>query len=75
MSVVLREGQVCDEETLVRHCAANLSYFMVPRFVEIVADLPLTLSMKVEKYKLRTRAEAERSRLWDRNLSSFQPTR
>lgn len=75
MSVVLREGQVCDEETLVRHCAANLSYFMVPRFVEIVTDLPLTLSMKVEKYKLRTRAEAERSRLWDRNLSSFQPTR
>jgi crotonobetaine/carnitine-CoA ligase len=48
---------------------------MVPRFVEIVTDLPLTLSMKVEKYKLRTRAEAERARLWDRNLSSFQPTR
>ena len=75
MSVVLRAGHACDEETLVRHCASNLSYFMVPRFVEIVTDLPLTLSMKVEKYKLRTRAEAERARLWDRNLSSFQPTR
>lgn len=75
MSVVLREGHSCDEETLVRHCAANLSYFMVPRFVEITADLPMTLSMKVEKYKLRARAEAERSRLWDRDHSTFHPTR
>lgn len=75
MSVVLHEGHRCDEEALVRHCAANLSYFMVPRFVEIVTELPMTLSMKVEKYKLRARAEAERGRLWDRNRSSFQPSR
>jgi crotonobetaine/carnitine-CoA ligase len=75
MSVVLREGHRCDEETLVRHCAADLAYFMVPRFVEIVPELPMTLSMKVEKYKLRTRAEAERDRLWDRDRSSFQPAR
>lgn len=75
MSVVLHPGTRCDEESLVRHCAANLAYFMVPRFVEIVPDLPMTLSMKVEKYKLRERAEAQRHLLWDRLRSSFQPSR
>jgi crotonobetaine/carnitine-CoA ligase len=75
MSVVLRAGSSCDEETLVRHCSANLAYFMVPRFVEIVPELPMTLSMKVEKYKLRKQAEAEPHRLWDRAGSAFQPSR
>lgn len=75
MSVVLRPGAACDEETLVRHCSANLAYFMVPRFVEIVDALPMTLSMKVEKYKLRARAIDEPGRLWDRARSGFQPVR
>jgi crotonobetaine/carnitine-CoA ligase len=73
MSVVLRAGHTCDEETLLRHCASNLSYFMVPRFVEIVTELPLALSMKVEKYKLGTRAEAERAPRWPPKLPHLWP--
>lgn len=34
-------------------------------FVEFVSELPLTLTNKVEKYKLRARAECGLASLWD----------
>lgn len=40
--------------------------FMVPRYMEFVDALPLTLNQKIEKYRLRQRAEQDFSRLWDR---------
>jgi crotonobetaine/carnitine-CoA ligase len=43
-----------------------MAYFMVPRFIRFVDVLPKTASEKVEKYKLRIMAEAERELLWDR---------
>lgn len=64
-SIVLHDGQVLTPEALVLHCRDNMSSFMVPRFVEFVAELPLTLTNKVEKYKLRARAEADPAALWD----------
>lgn len=66
-SVILHEGHTLTCEALVSHCAANMSKFMVPRFVEFVEALPLTLTNKVEKYKLRQRAEADLTHLWDRD--------
>lgn len=39
---------------------------MVPRFVDIVQDLPRTSTQKVEKIKLRSDAEARLDQLWDR---------
>ncbi|KAK79554.1 AMP-binding enzyme C-terminal domain protein [Bordetella bronchiseptica F4563] len=64
-SIVLHDGQALTPEALVLHCRDNMSSFMVPRFVEFVAELPLTLTNKVEKYKLRARAEADPAALWD----------
>lgn len=72
-SVLLHPGQALTPEALVRHCSDNMSKFMVPRFVEFVAELPLTLTNKVEKYKLRQRAEAQLDALWDRDNPSPAP--
>ncbi|RDK05104.1 ATP-dependent acyl-CoA ligase [Cupriavidus lacunae] len=66
-TVILHEGQTLSCEALIGYCSANMSKFMVPRFVEFVDELPLTLTNKVEKYKLRQRAEADLTRLWDRD--------
>jgi carnitine-CoA ligase len=65
-SIVPRPGAACTPRELVEHCSANLAYFMVPRYVELVESMPMTLSLKVEKYKLRARAEADLGALWDR---------
>src|SRR5690606_5329065 len=50
VSVVLREGENLSEEALIAFCNANMAYFMVPRFVEFVSELPRTMTEKVEKY-------------------------
>lgn len=66
VSVQLRPGASLGEAELIDHCRKNLAYFMVPRYVEFVEFLPMNLSHKVEKYRLRERAEAGLGLMWDR---------
>ena len=71
-SVVSREGCKVDPEDLVRFCAPQMAYFMVPRFVEVLPELPLTQTGKVEKYKLREAAELRLKDLWDREQHGIE---
>lgn len=52
--VVPREGETLSEQTITEWAARQMPKFMRPCHVRIVADLPRTLTQKVEKYKLRT---------------------
>ena len=71
VSVVLREGASASEAELTEHCKENMAYFMVPRFIEFVAELPKTMTEKVEKYKLRADAEPRLAAVWDREKSGI----
>ncbi|MCB2044639.1 MAG: AMP-binding protein [Novosphingobium sp.] len=53
VQVILRDGQQLSAEELLCHCGEIMPYFMIPRFIEIVADFPRTPTAKVAKYKLR----------------------
>jgi carnitine-CoA ligase len=64
--VVKKPGAEILEKELIGFCSQAMAYFMVPRFIRFVDVLPKTASEKVEKYKLRMMAEAERELLWDR---------
>ena len=48
----------------MRFCATRLPYFAIPRFIDVVADLPRTENGKVQKYKLRERGVTASA--WDR---------
>ncbi len=65
-AVVLRPGMALKEIELVEFCSLQMAAFMVPRYVLLLADLPRTETQKIEKGKLRSSAEADRSLLWDR---------
>jgi carnitine-CoA ligase len=65
-SVVCKQGSRIDVAELIRFCAPHMAYFMVPRFVELLPELPLTATGKVEKYKLRESAEKRLNEVWDR---------
>ena len=69
VAVVLRSGHSLSEIELIQYCAAEMAYFMVPRYVRWVPDLPRTLSHKVQKFKLREETEADLSSLWDRDAA------
>ena len=62
--VVPSDGIALDPSELVAHCRELLAAFAVPRFVEIVDELPLTTTGKVEKYRLR--AHPPGASTWDR---------
>jgi len=73
--VVPRPGAPPTEEEIVRFCDGAMPYYMVPRFVELIAALPKTASEKIEKYKLKAAAEARRAELWDRERAGIVLTR
>ena len=70
-SVVLREGRTLAEADLVAHCATNMSYFMVPRYIELLAELPTTVNQKVEKFRLKQLMEAGLDKVWDRERAGI----
>ena len=69
IAIVLRSGHSLSEIDFIQYCAANMAYFMVPRYIRWVSELPLTLSHKVQKYKLREESETDRASLWDRDAA------
>ncbi len=76
-TVILRPGSEASfsYEALLEHCNHNLAYFMVPRYIHVVDDMPKTLTQKIEKYKLRMQAESDLSRLWDRDRAGVKVMR
>ena len=73
--VVRAPGSALAEAELVAFCGDNMSYFMVPRYVAFVDCLPKTASEKVEKYKLKQMAEANKATLWDREKAGIKISR
>lgn len=60
-AVVARPGAVLDPEELWAFCRTRLPSFAVPRYLDILADLPRTDNGKVQKYKLRERGVSSTS--------------
>jgi fatty-acyl-CoA synthase len=51
--VRLREGATLDAEALREFCRGKLAHFKVPRYVRVTDDFPMTVTGKVQKYKMR----------------------
>jgi carnitine-CoA ligase len=64
--VVLRPGGTVGAEELFRFAADRLPFFMVPRYVEFVEEIPKTANQKAQRYLLKgklTGREADREKL------------
>lgn len=57
--VVPRPGAQLDPAEVIAWSRANMANYKVPRFVEVVDELPRNASGKVLKYELRDRAKAK----------------
>lgn len=72
--IVLDDGTAeLSFEALLRHCAARLPHFMVPRYFEIAPEFPKTPSAKIQKNLLRQRGNSPRT--WDRIANGWDVTR
>ncbi len=53
-----------DLKDLMHHCADHMAYFMVPRYVDMVDDIPKTETLRVQKAGLKAQGVTDRT--WDR---------
>ncbi|XP_071620344.1 medium-chain acyl-CoA ligase ACSF2, mitochondrial isoform X2 [Heliangelus exortis] len=53
----VRAGQDCTEEEIKAFCRGKISHFKIPRYVVFVGQYPLTISGKIQKFKLRDQME------------------
>jgi fatty-acyl-CoA synthase len=57
--VLPRPGAELGPETLRDHCRGRIAHFKVPRYFKLVDSFPMTVTGKVQKYKMREEAIAE----------------
>lgn len=55
--VKLHEGIAADEEELREFCKKHLAHFKVPRYIWFVEDFPMTVTGKLQKYRMRELAQ------------------
>ncbi|XP_002719337.1 medium-chain acyl-CoA ligase ACSF2, mitochondrial [Oryctolagus cuniculus] len=53
----LKSGQTVTEEEIKAFCKGKISHFKIPRYIVFVNDYPLTISGKIQKFKLREQME------------------
>ncbi len=51
--IVLHRGHDVDEEAIKAFCRGKIAHYKVPRYVRFVAAFPMTVTGKVQKYKMR----------------------
>ncbi|WP_134323732.1 AMP-binding protein [Cumulibacter soli] len=71
--VVLRDDVQLDHRSFIRYLAGNMPYFMVPRYVEVIDELPKTPTQKISKHVLRDRPIG--GSVWDRVAEGIEVTR
>jgi fatty-acyl-CoA synthase len=54
--VVARGGAEIDQETVAEFCKGKIAHYKVPRYVQMVNEFPMTVTGKVQKFKLREQA-------------------
>lgn len=70
ISVAAVEGQSIDPLALMNFLGESMPYFMIPRYVRVLSELPKTPSAKVMKHVLREQGITADS--WDREAHNVQ---
>jgi fatty-acyl-CoA synthase len=57
--IIPKEGQSIDVESVRAFCQGKIAHYKVPRYVLVVDELPMTVTGKVQKYKMREASIAQ----------------
>jgi fatty-acyl-CoA synthase len=57
--VILRPGQQATEEELREYCRDKIAYYKVPRYWRFTDAFPMTVTGKIQKFKMREAAIAD----------------
>ncbi|MET0137178.1 MAG: AMP-binding protein [Sphingobium sp.] len=68
--IVPTDAERFDPRALIEYLIPRMPHFMVPRFVEAIAELPRTASHKIQKHMLRDLGNGS-DRTWDREAAGI----
>ncbi len=51
--VKLIDGQQASEDEIRAFCKANIAHYKVPRYIKLVEDFPMTVTGKIQKFRMR----------------------
>ncbi len=57
--IELREGEHATEEDIREYCKGRIAHYKIPRYVKFVTEFPMTVTGKIQKYKMRETAIEE----------------
>lgn len=71
MAVIkLKLNTTTTPEEILDFCQDRMAYFMLPRYIEVIDEFPLTPTNKIEKYKLKDKGITENT--WDREKAGYK---
>ena len=51
--LILNEGMTADEDDIRAFCEDQIAYYKIPRYIRIVAEMPMTVTGKPQKFMMR----------------------
>src|SRR5215218_9997552 len=57
--IITRGGAELDRDAVAEFCRGKIAHYKVPRYVQVVGEFPMTVTGKVQKFKLRDQAIEE----------------
>ncbi|MCL2337786.1 MAG: AMP-binding protein [Firmicutes bacterium] len=73
LCLALKQGRSIVPEDLIAFCEERMAYFMVPRYIRFMDELPKNVMLRVEKFKLRD--EGITPDTWDREQAGYKLAR
>lgn len=61
--VMLKATEVLSEDEIRAFCKDHIAYFKVPRYIRLVEEFPMTVTGKVQKFKMREQMQEELGKL------------
>ena len=69
VSVVPQPGATITPEELLDYCQGRIAYYAMPRYVDIVSELPKTGTQKIQHLVLKARGRTANT--WDREQAKY----
>lgn len=57
--IKLHKGMVLPEDDIRAFCKGNIAHYKIPRYIKFVENFPLTVTGKIQKFKIREQAAKE----------------
>jgi acyl-CoA synthetase (AMP-forming)/AMP-acid ligase II len=61
--VRLKPGATATQEELREFCRGKMAYYKIPRYIKFVTEFPMTVTGKIQKFRMREMVIAEQEQL------------